>query len=94
MSDQLIEDVIFGRRVETFLGSDVGQYMLRRIENERYEFTEKLIVANPNDANEIQKLQNSILVVNSIKGWLEDVLVQSMESEVRLNEQDEEEESQ
>lgn len=91
MSEQLIEDIIFGRRVETFLSSDVGQYMLRRIENERYEFTEKLIVCDHNNSNEIQKLQNSILVVNSIKGWFEDVLVQSMESEVRLNEQEQEE---
>jgi hypothetical protein len=86
--DQLIEDVVLGRRVETFLGSDVGQYLLQRIINETTAATDKLIVVDPTDWKEVQKLQNKITVTSSIKGWLEDVLVQSLEAENRLNEEE------
>ena len=43
---------------------------------------------DPYDTSGIQKLQNSILVVNSIESWLADVLIESMESETMLNELD------
>jgi hypothetical protein len=86
--DVLVSDIVFGKRIETFFSSDIGQYLLRRIVNEAQEYTDKLIVADPTDYKEIQRLQNGIYVASSIKRWLEESLVQALESEVRLNETD------
>ena len=86
--ESLINNCVFGKRVDTFLSSDIGKYLLNRISEDRISFTDKLIIMDPYDTSGIQKLQNSILVVNSIESWLADVLIESMESETMLNELD------
>jgi hypothetical protein len=82
----LVNDVVFGKRIEMFLSSDVGQYILQRILNETDENTSKLIVVDPGNFHEVQRLQNKILVTQSIKNWLEDALSQALEADARLTE--------
>ena len=84
--DELINDIVLGKRLEQFFNSDIGQYLILRITNETIENTELLINADPYDTVNVQQIQNKILVTRSIKNWLEDVLTQAIESEARLNE--------
>ena len=87
IEDELIGDAVLKKRVETFLCSDVGQYLIQRISNEIQEGTDELIAADPYNGIQVQKAQNKIKLASSISIWLQDVIRQGIESEARLDEE-------
>lgn len=73
---ELFEKAIFGKQVEDFLGTDIAKYLVKRAEAEEEEAMDQLKIADPSDFNTIRKLQNRIVVVESIQQWLADAIVE------------------
>ena len=78
--EQALEDnpklraAVFGRQVEIFLESDIGQYLLQCAQIDVEKALEKLKRVNPRDVEAVQNLQNDIRVAESIVGWLSDAI--------------------
>lgn len=60
----------FGRQVEQFLESDIGDFLVTRAKKQIEEAIQDLKVADPFKPEEVQKLQNRIIVAESIIDWL------------------------
>ena len=60
----------FGRQVELFLESDIGDYLVKRARTEIEEATAKLVATDPFKPEEIIAHQHRIKVAESIIEWL------------------------
>jgi hypothetical protein len=72
----LVRAGVFGRQVEQFFETDIGDYILQRAQKEIDEAVFKLKKVNPRDAELIQTYQNDIRVCESIISWLADAIAQ------------------
>lgn len=72
MSDQraLMEDIQLGIDVETFIQSEVCQYLLGRVDQERKDAVEAFTKADPANTDLIRSLQNVIHRADSFEQWL------------------------
>ena len=69
-----------GKDAEDFIESELGRYIIGRIEQERAELVAKLI-ATPARANRrITQLQNEIWRCDTFKGWLADMVVRGKQA--------------
>lgn len=69
-ADPRVDWASFGRMVEDFLHGPIGDYLVKKAEEQASEAMEKLKVAPPEDINTIRTLQNQIQVAESIVRWL------------------------
>jgi hypothetical protein len=69
-NDPLVKDAVFGKQVEDFLHSDVGDYLLAQARREGAEALEKLKVVEPNAEQDIRALQSIIARSDSFQTWL------------------------
>lgn len=70
LNDPRVEWASFGRMVEDFLQGPIGDYLVKKAEEQSAEAMEKLKVTPPEDANAIRTHQNQIQVAESIIRWL------------------------
>lgn len=75
---------VFGRQVELFLQSEIGQYIQQCVDAEIQEATEKLCRVDPEDPKAIRTLQNKVAVAESIMGWLTDAIASGSQSHEAL----------
>lgn len=68
--DPTVRLAVFGKQVEDFLSSEIGEYLIKRAQSEIETVVEKLKKVNPRSIRTIQGLQNQIKVCESIVGWL------------------------
>lgn len=61
---------VFGKQVEDFLDSDIGQYLMQMANAEANDAMQKLRKVAPWRTRKIQQLQNQIKVCDSIVNWL------------------------
>lgn len=69
-ADPLVKDAVLGKQVEDFVASDVGQYLISRIDCEVDEAVELLKKTYSWRTRRIRDLQNHIFRLESIKTWL------------------------
>lgn len=70
-SDERVQLARFGREVEVFLESDIGQFMMQRAELVSAEAAEKLIAtAHTLDRDGIRDLQQLIAFGKGFENWL------------------------
>jgi hypothetical protein len=84
--NSLLNRAAFGKQVEEFWKSDIGAYMLRRINSEITEAFEEIKTVDPKDGKLVQNIQNKIYRAESIQGWLEDAIVSGLQSFQELEE--------
>ena len=60
MSDDLLEVAQLGVEAESFKSSRLGKYMVESARDEILDASEKLCTVNPDDRDEIERLQNKI----------------------------------
>jgi hypothetical protein len=77
-----------GAAVETFLGGQIGRYLIQRAETERAEALEALKDVNPEDAAAVRALQNRVRVVDTVQQWLADTISQAAAAFARLERMD------
>jgi hypothetical protein len=73
--DPLVEQAVFGKMVEDFLGTDVGRYLIKRTEDDVDAATDQLKKVFPWRWRKIQQLQNKIAVAESIQGYIADAVL-------------------
>jgi hypothetical protein len=72
--DPILRVAVFGRQVEIFLESDIGQYLLQCAQKDIDEATESLKKVDPFRPEEILKIQHKLQVAESVIGWLSDAV--------------------
>lgn len=72
--DPMLQQAAFGRQVELFLQSDIGDFLLKRSEEEIAEAVLKLKTVNPWRRRKIQELQNAIKIAEKFQFWLADAI--------------------
>lgn len=87
-NDPVVRDAVFGKQVEDFLSSDIGEYLLKKAEREIESTVEKLKKANPNEPMSVQGLQNQIKVCESIVGWLGEAIRSGQQAVKAIEDQD------
>lgn len=73
-TNQLKQQIDFGFQVEAFLRSEIGQYLVKRAEDQISAAVEQLKVADPEDAKAVRAIQNEIKVAESLQYWLADAI--------------------
>jgi len=78
---------VFGRQVELFLETDVGQYLQQCAETDVAEAMGKLRYADPEDPKAIRELQFKIRVAEAVVGWLSDAINAGQQARAMLETQ-------
>lgn len=68
--DPRVKDAVFGKQVEDFLQSDIGNFLLSRANLELEDAIEKLKRIKPNAEHEIRNLQSTIVRSENFMQWL------------------------
>ena len=84
--NQLEQSIAFGIRVEEFLHSDIGKYLIARADEEIEDAVEALKRADPDLPNVIRALQSKINVAESFQYWLAEAIQDGLNSMQELNE--------
>ena len=74
MSDDLLEVAQLGVEAESFKSSRLGKYMVESARDEILDASEKLCTVNPDDRDEIERLQNKVYRANSFITWLSQLI--------------------
>ena len=81
MDDQeLLQRAEFGRQVELFWSSRIGEYLADRIRDVYTTAIEELKTVDPEDSKRIRILQNEVFKATSVEQWLSDVVLDGLKS--------------
>jgi hypothetical protein len=83
--NMLLRRAAFGKQIEEFWTSDIGNYILNRIDSEVVAAFKEIKDCDPKDGKVVQMIQNKIYRVESIKGWLEDAVIDGLQAVKELN---------
>jgi len=84
--DPDVQNAVFGRQVELFLETDIGQYLVRYADAEVNRASEALKYVDPEDPKAIRELQFKVRVAESVIGWLGEAIQNGAQSRVALEE--------
>jgi hypothetical protein len=73
--DDLIESAVFGKRVEDFMSSDIGTYLLTCARIEAEEAMAELKSVSAFSPEKIIELQSKLKRAESIKQWMFDAVL-------------------
>jgi hypothetical protein len=69
-ADPRVEWATFGQMVEDFIKSPIGEFLVKKAQDQSNDAVEKLKVASPEDPISIRAIQTEIQVAESIVQWL------------------------
>ena len=78
---------VFGKQVEDFLRSDIGDYLLQCAKRKELLAVEQLKRVSPWRRRRIQELQNEIRVAGDFQAWLGDAIAEGAEALEQLKEE-------
>jgi hypothetical protein len=88
-NDERVELARFGKEVEIFLDSAIGQFMMQRAQTVSEDATTQLVKhAHTLERDEIRNLQMLIGFGDSFKGWLTEAVMQGHAAIELLKEDD------
>lgn len=73
-SEILLDVAVFGEQIDQFFKSDIGKFLLRRIEEETQEGLRELRNVDCNDARAVWSAQARVRRAEMIKTWLDEAL--------------------
>lgn len=76
---------VFGRQVEHFLESDIGQYITQCADAEIQAVMTQFATVDADDYRAIRRLQVKMLVAQSVIGWLGDAIQSGKQAQGALN---------
>jgi hypothetical protein len=79
-TDALFESAVFGKQVENFLGSEIGDYLLAKAKNEEQEAIHQISKVAPWRRRRIQELQNHIWRAQQFQIWLADAIADGQQA--------------
>ena len=86
--EELLREVSIGLQAETFLGSDVGKYLVSRAEGERDAALDELKTVNPNDPEAIMELQAKVWRAESVQTWIAELIQAGWNAEGLIGQMD------
>lgn len=69
-NDPQVRTAVFGEQVQDFLKSEIGDYLIKRAEQELHQAIEQLKKADPANAAAISQIQNKIELLEGFEAWL------------------------
>jgi hypothetical protein len=78
--EELLERAGFGKQIESFWSSRIGEYLQGRAEEEYVTGITDLKTADPQDWKTVQKLQNKVWLAERFKGWLSEAVIDGLKS--------------
>jgi hypothetical protein len=87
-NDPKVRTAVFGRQVEDFLKSDIGDFLLQLAKHQEIEATEALVNADLSKTNmqELISMQARVWQARSFQGWLGDAVRKGMQALEMLEE--------
>jgi hypothetical protein len=85
--DPKVRWAVFGKQVEDFLQSDIGNYLVQCAKEKEAEAMEQLKRVYPWRRRKIQQLQNEIAIAENFQAWLGDAIVTGHASLEQLKEE-------
>ena len=85
-NDLLWAEAALGKDAEEFLASDLGRYIIGRMDQEIADAQDKLSTVSPWRRNRIRQLQNEIWRARSVRDWLVDLVTAGQQAEAILGE--------
>jgi hypothetical protein len=85
--DALKAEAILGKDAEEFIQSELGRYIVGRVDQEREEAVQKLTKTFSWRRDRIRELQNQIWRCDTFKSWLADMVIRG-KAAIDLLEQD------
>lgn len=79
-TDALYETAVFGKMVENFLGSEMGDYLLGKAKAEEEEALRDLLRTASWRRRRIQELQNKVWRAQQFQVWLADAIVEGQQA--------------
>ena len=87
---QLFNVAVLGEQVDSFIRSDVGQYVVEHIEAEKEKCLQALKTVNPEDSAAIRQAQSDIRRAESMKDWLTSAIIAGLKAKDVLEEREDE----
>lgn len=87
--ETLKAEAILGRDAEEFIVSELGKYIVARVDQEREAAVVNLLKTNAWRRRRIQELQNQIWRCDTFKSWLGDVVIRGKQAISVLEDADE-----
>ena len=90
MSDKdiAIAEAVLGKDAEEFISSELGRYIIARIEEEKAEAISKLSTVSFWRKRRIQDLQNQIWRCDTFKSWLAETVIRGKQAVDLLEQRD------
>jgi hypothetical protein len=74
-SNELLERAAFGKQVELFWGSAIGQYLQNRARDQYTAAVQELKTVDPTDWRAVAKLQQSMVIAENFESWLSEAVI-------------------
>lgn len=78
--EELLAEYSLGKDSEEFIESELGRYIIGRVEQDRADAVEKLVSTHPWRRRRIRELQNEIWRCDTFKGWLADCVIRGKQA--------------
>lgn len=87
-TQDIFNAIDFGIEVQAFIGSKVGQYLIKRADADVEDALEQLKEINPSDEREIRSLQTTIKRAESVQYWMAEAIQEGLNAEKLITEND------
>ena len=84
----LLDVAVLGERVDQFLKSDIGRYLLDQAEAEEQAGLQHLRVVNCNNPEEVRMAQNRVWRGETMKAWLKDAVSAGLKARMILEDRE------
>ena len=85
----LVNQAVLGEQLDQFWKSEIGNYLLAKVERECIIALDQLSSVDPTSPDKVREYQNSYWRAMSFKSWMEDGIVAGMKAKEILEERDE-----
>ena len=79
-NQELLDRAVFGRQVELFWGSGIGQYLRNRAQECYSDAIEALKTVDPTDYRAVIKAQNEARVAQMFEQWLSQAVLDGLKA--------------
>lgn len=79
-NQELLERAGFGKEVELFWGSGIGQYLRNRAQECYSEAIQSLKLVDPTDTRAVMKAQNEVRVAEMFEQWLSQAVLDGLKA--------------
>lgn len=79
-SNELLERAAFGKQVELFWGSAIGQYLQARARDQYTACVQELKTVDPTDWRAVAKLQHDLRIAEDFESWLSEAVLDGVKA--------------